>query len=77
LVFAFSNEYRNWQKHKLTKNFPKTVDKTATTIQSSTTDLNSTYLKAAQVYDDGSRKAKYFAEAIREDEGISPPGHYD
>jgi len=44
---------------------------------SSTTDLNSTYLKAAQVYDDGSIKAKYFAEAIREDEGISPPGHYD
>jgi hypothetical protein len=45
--------------------------------QSSITDLNSTYLKAAQVYDDGSIKAKYFAEAIREDEGISPPGHYD
>ena len=50
---------------------------TPTTQQSSTTDLNSTYLKAAQVYDDGSIKAKYFAEAIREDEGISPPGHYD
>ena len=50
---------------------------TTTTQQSSTTDLNSTYLKAAQVYDDGSIKAKYFAEAIREDEGISPPGHYD
>ena len=50
---------------------------TTTTQQSSTTDLDSTYLKAAQVYDDGSIKAKYFAEAIREDEGISPPGHYD
>jgi hypothetical protein len=50
---------------------------TTTTQQSSITDLNSTYLKAAQVYDDGSIKAKYFAEAIREDEGISPPGHYD
>ena len=37
----------------------------------------STYLKTAQVYDDGSIKAKYFAETIREDEGISPPGHYD
>jgi hypothetical protein len=49
----------------------------ATPTQSSTIDLNSTYLKAAQVYDDGSIKAKYFAEAIREDEGISPPGHYD
>jgi hypothetical protein len=33
-------------------------------------------LKAAQVYDDGSIKAKYFAEAMREDEGISPPGHW-
>ncbi|HET7345541.1 MAG TPA: hypothetical protein VFJ05_06690 [Nitrososphaeraceae archaeon] len=43
----------------------------ATATQSSTTDLNSTYLKAAQVYDDGSIKAKYFAEAIREDEGIA------
>ena len=50
---------------------------TTTTQQSSTTDLDSTYLKAAQVYDDGSIKAKYLAEAIREDEGISPPGHYD
>ena len=48
-----------------------------TTTQSSTTDLDSTYLKAAQVYDDGSIKTKYLAEAIREDEGISPPGHYD
>jgi hypothetical protein len=50
---------------------------TTTTQQSSTTDLEGTYLKAAQVYDDGSIKAKYFADAIREDEGISPPGHYD
>jgi PBP1b-binding outer membrane lipoprotein LpoB len=48
----------------------------ATPTQSSTTDLNSSYLKAAQVYDDGSIKAKYFAEAMREDEGISPPGHW-
>jgi hypothetical protein len=32
-----------------------------------------TYLKAAQVYDDGSIKAKYYAEVIREDEGIRPP----
>jgi hypothetical protein len=45
--------------------------------QSSATDLNGTYLNAAQVYDDGSIKAKYFREAVREDEGISPPGHYD
>ncbi|HXX96163.1 MAG TPA: hypothetical protein VEL11_03485 [Candidatus Bathyarchaeia archaeon] len=34
---------------------------------------NSTYLKAAEVYDDGSIQAKYYAEAIREDEGIKPP----
>ena len=34
---------------------------------------NSSYLKAAQVYDDGSIWAKYYAEAIREDEGIKPP----
>src|SRR5215813_12976626 len=34
---------------------------------------NSNYLKAAQVYDDGSILAKYYAEAIREDEGIKPP----
>jgi hypothetical protein len=31
------------------------------------------YLKAAQVYDDGSIRAKYYAEAIREDEEIKPP----
>jgi hypothetical protein len=55
----------------------KTTDAEATLSQSSTSDLNSTYLKAAQVYDDGSIKAKYFGEAVREDEGISPPGHYD
>jgi hypothetical protein len=36
-------------------------------------DLNGTYLKAAQVYDDGSVKAKYYAEVIREDDGITPP----
>ncbi len=38
-----------------------------------TAEPNSTYLKAAQVYDDGSIQAKYYAEAIREDEGIKPP----
>jgi hypothetical protein len=43
----------------------------------STSDPNCTYLKAARVYDDGSIKAKYFAEATREDEGTRPPGHYD
>ena len=34
---------------------------------------NSSYLKAAEVYDDGSLRAKYYTEAIREDEGIKPP----
>lgn len=34
---------------------------------------NSSYLKAAEVYDDGSIRAKYYTEAIREDEGIKPP----
>jgi hypothetical protein len=34
---------------------------------------NSTYLKAAEIYDDGSIQAKYYAETIREDEGIRPP----
>jgi len=34
---------------------------------------NSSCLKAAQVYDDGSIWAKYYTEAIREDEGIKPP----
>jgi hypothetical protein len=51
----------------------KTTKTGPTPTQSSTRDLNGTYLKAAQVYDDGSIKAKYFAEAIREDEGIRPP----
>jgi len=34
---------------------------------------NSSYLKAAEVYDDGSIRAKYYTEALREDEGIKPP----
>jgi len=51
--------------------------KTTKTGASSASDPNSTYLKAARVYDDGSIKAKYFADAIREDEGIRPPGHYE
>ena len=49
----------------------------ATLTHSSTADPNSTYLKGAQIYDDGAIKATYFAEAKREDEGIRPPGHYD
>ncbi|MDP9289239.1 MAG: hypothetical protein M3P08_13730 [Thermoproteota archaeon] len=36
-------------------------------------DPNSTFLEAARVYDDGSIKTKYHAEAISEDEGIRPP----
>ena len=45
----------------------------ATTKIARSADPNSTFLKAAEVYDDGSIKAKYYAEAIREDEGIRPP----
>jgi len=44
-----------------------------TTKKTKPADPNSTYLKAARVFDDGSIKAKYYAEAIREDEGIRPP----
>jgi len=49
------------------------LDIMATTKKTKPADPNSTYLKAARVYDDGSIKAKYYAEAIREDEGIRPP----
>jgi len=49
------------------------LDLMATTKTAKSADPNSTYLKAAEVYDDGSIKAKYYAEAIREDEGIRPP----
>jgi hypothetical protein len=52
---------------------PVRLDLMATTEKTKSADPNSTYLKAAQVYDDGSMKAKYYAEAIREDEGIRPP----
>jgi hypothetical protein len=52
---------------------PVRLDLMATTEKTKSADPNSTYLKAAQVYDDGSIKAKYYAEAIREDEGIRPP----
>ena len=47
------------------------LDLMATTKKTKSADP--AYLKAAQVYDDGSIKAKYYAEAIREDEGIRPP----
>ncbi|MGB6590095.1 MAG: hypothetical protein WBE68_01145 [Candidatus Nitrosopolaris sp.] len=52
---------------------PVRLDLMATTEKTKSADPNNTYLKAAQVYDDGSIKAKYYAEAIREDEGIRPP----
>jgi hypothetical protein len=51
---------------------PVRLDLMATTKTAKSADPNSTYLKAAEVYDDGSIKAKYYAEAIREDEGIRP-----
>jgi hypothetical protein len=56
---------------------PVRLDLMATTKKTKKTAPDSTYLKAARVYDDGSKKAKFFAEAMREDEGIRPPGKYD
>jgi hypothetical protein len=41
-------------------------------IKITKSEPNSTYLKAAQVYDDGSIKTKYYAEVRRENEGIRP-----
>jgi len=52
---------------------PVRLDIMATTKKTKPADPNGTYLKRAGVYDDGSIKAKYYAEAIREDEGIRPP----
>ena len=52
---------------------PVRLDLMATTKKTKLADPNSTYLKAARVYDDGSIKTKYHAEAISEDEGIRPP----
>jgi hypothetical protein len=52
---------------------PVHLDIMTTTKKTKPADPNSTYLKTARVFDDGSIKAKYYAEAIREDEGINPP----
>ena len=51
---------------------PVRLDLMAST-KTTKSDPNGSYLKAAQVYDDGSIKAKYYAEVIREDEGIRLP----
>jgi hypothetical protein len=39
------------------------------TNQLSPTNQTSNYLRVARVYDDGSIKAKYLSEVLREDEG--------
>ena len=52
---------------------PVRLDLMATTKKTKPADPSSTFLEVARVYDDGSIKAKYYAEAIREDEGIRPP----
>ena len=49
------------------------LDIMATTKKTKPADSNSTYLKVARVYEDGSIKAKYYAEVKRENEGIRPP----
>jgi hypothetical protein len=41
------------------------------TTTTKSADPNSIYLKAAQVYDDGSMKSKYYAEAIRARHGLN------
>lgn len=53
---------------------PSYVDVMATTAADQTPDdPNATYIKVAQVYEDGSLQSKYVDEVVREDEGISPP----
>ena len=52
---------------------PVNVDVVATTTAHQVPDdPNVTYLKVAQVYDDGSMHSKYLDEVRKEDEGISP-----
>jgi hypothetical protein len=52
---------------------PVKVDVLATTTaHQGPDDPNVTYLKVAQIYDDGSRDSKYLDEVRKEDEGISP-----
>ena len=52
---------------------PVKVDVLATTTaHQGPDDPNVTYLKVAQIYDDGSRESKYLDEVRKEDEGISP-----
>jgi glycyl-tRNA synthetase (class II) len=52
---------------------PVNVDVLATTTTHQVPDdPNVTYLKVAQIYDDGSRHSKYLDEIRKEDEGISP-----
>jgi hypothetical protein len=52
---------------------PVNVDIMATTTaHQAPDDPNVTYLKVAQVYDDGSRHSRYLDEVRKEDEGISP-----
>ena len=52
---------------------PVNIDIMATTTAHQVPDdPNVTYLKVAQIYDDGSRHSKYLDEVRKEDEGISP-----
>lgn len=52
---------------------PAYVDVMATTTaHQSPDDPNATYIKVAQIYDDGSLNSKYLEEVVKEDEGISP-----
>ena len=51
---------------------PVNVDVMVTGANQVPHDPNVTYLKAAQLYDDGSRNSKYLDEVRKEDEGVSP-----
>ena len=52
---------------------PAYVDVMATTTaHQSPDDPNATYIKVAQIYDDGSLNSKYLEEVVKEDEGLSP-----
>lgn len=52
----------------------KTAGTEFDTNQVSPTDQTSNYLKVARVYDDGSIKAKYVSEVLREDEARHAEG---
>jgi len=51
---------------------PVRIDIMSKLQQQQTNNMNATYLKAGQVYDDGDIHVKYVKEALEEDEGLRP-----